>query len=275
MKQRVLTAVAGLVVLGLVLSCFNTWVLNGAISIIGLLAVYEFCSATKLTHNRWLSGLALLVTAVVPFIPRGREMDMLPVLVLPYAGLLFCILLATHKDTRVEEMALTFLISLVLPLSLSSTVYFRDSYGGTIGLFYLLLALGGAWFSDTGAYFVGCAWGKHKMSPVISPKKTWEGAVGGIVTCTVCMLLLGKVYELLLPGFTVDFLRLGLLAPVASIFGMLGDLSASLVKRQFGIKDFGNIMPGHGGILDRFDSVLFTLPLVWGVVQYWPIASWA
>ena len=99
--------------------------------------------------------------------------------------------------------------------------------------------------------------------------------MGGVLTCTVCMLLLGKIYELLLPGFEVNFLRLGLLAPVASVSGMLGDLSASLVKRQFGIKDFGNIMPGHGGILDRFDSVLFTLPLVWGVVQYWPIASWA
>ena len=168
---------------------------------------------------------------------------------------------------------MTFMISLALPLSLSSAVYFRDTYGMSLGLFYLILSLGGAWFSDTGAYFVGCAVGKHKMAPVISPKKTWEGAVGGVVVCLICMLLVGKAFELLIPGASVNYLSLALLAPFASVISIIGDLSASLVKRQFGIKDFGNIMPGHGGVLDRFDSVLFVMPLIWGVAQSAPIVT--
>ncbi|MGN0663807.1 MAG: phosphatidate cytidylyltransferase [Negativibacillus sp.] len=273
MKQRILSALGGLVVLAVVLSLFDTLVLNGAISIIALLAVYEFFHATKISENRLLSGVAYLVTVIIPFIPRANESDWLPVVLLPYIGVLFCILLATHKTTRVEQAAMTFMISLAIPLSLSSAVYFRDSYGTVIGLFYLIFALGGAWFSDTGAYFVGCSIGKHKMTPVISPHKTWEGAVGGVVICTICMLLVGKLFEFAVPGFTIDYLRLALLAPVASVTSIVGDLSASLVKRQYGVKDFGNIMPGHGGVLDRFDSVLFVAPLIWGIVQNFPIAQ--
>lgn len=271
MKQRILSAAVGLVVLVVVLSLFNTLVFNAAISIIGVMAVYEFCHATKISENKGLSAAAYLVTAVVPFIPRANEVDWLPVVILPYIGVLFCILLASHKTTRVEQLGLTFMISLAIPLSLTSAVYFRDTYGVTIGLFYLILALGGAWFSDTGAYFVGCAIGKHKMAPIISPKKTWEGAVGGILVCEICMLLVAKLFQLAVPQFQVNFLLLILMAPLVSVASIIGDLSASLVKRQFGIKDFGNIMPGHGGVLDRFDSVLFTLPLIWGIVQNHPI----
>ncbi|MBP1581664.1 MAG: CDP-archaeol synthase [Oscillospiraceae bacterium] len=273
MKQRILSAAVGLVVLVVVLSLFNTLVFNAAISIIGVMAVYEFCHATKISENKGLSAAAYLVTAVVPFIPRANEVDWLPVVILPYIGVLFCILLASHKTTRVEQLGLTFMISLAIPLSLTSAVYFRDTYGVTIGLFYLILALGGAWFSDTGAYFVGCAIGKHKMAPIISPKKTWEGAVGGILICGICMLLVAKLFQLAVPQFQVNFLLLILMAPLVSVASIIGDLSASLVKRQFGIKDFGNIMPGHGGVLDRFDSVLFTLPLIWGIVQNHPIVT--
>ena len=271
MKQRILSAAVGLVVLVVVLSLFNTLVFNAAISIIGVMAVYEFCHATKISENKGLSAAAYLVTAVVPFIPRANEVDWLPVVILPYIGVLFCILLASHKTTRVEQLGLTFMISLAIPLSLTSAIYFRDTYGVTIGLFYLILALGGAWFSDTGAYFVGCAIGKHKMAPIISPKKTWEGAVGGILVCGICMLLVAKLFQLAVPQFQVNFLLLILMAPLVSVASIIGDLSASLVKRQFGIKDFGNIKPGHGGVLDRFDSVLFTLPLIWGIVQNHPI----
>ncbi len=274
-KQRILSAFAGLVILAVVLGMFNTLVLNAAIGVIGVIAVWEFCHATRIDRNKALLFMACFIAAVVPFIPRAEGEDLLPLVVLPYIGILFCILLATHKTTPVEQIALTFLISLAIPLALASAVYFRDTYGVTLGLFYLLISLGGAWFSDTGAYFVGCAIGKHKMSPVISPKKTWEGAVGGVVVCIICMLLVGKAFEMAFPQYAVNYLWLALIAPLASVTSIVGDLSASLVKRQFGIKDFGNIMPGHGGVLDRFDSVLFVLPLIWGIVQFFPVATLA
>ncbi len=273
MKQRILSSMVGLVILAVVLAQFNTLVLNAAIGIIGVIAVWEFCHATKIDRNKALLLVACTIAAVVPFIPRAEGADLLPVIILPYIGILFCILLASHRTTPVEQLALTFMISLAIPLALSSAVYMRDSYGTALGLFYLILSLGGAWFSDTGAYFVGCAIGKHKMCPVISPKKTWEGAVGGIIVCMICMLLAGKVFELAFPVYQVNYLFIALMAPLASVTSIIGDLSASLVKRQFGIKDFGNIMPGHGGVLDRFDSVLFVLPLIWGIVQYFPVAT--
>ena len=272
-KQRVLSAIVGLLVLAVVLSLFHTVVLNIAVSIVGVIAVWEFFHATKIDRNKALMLIGCAVAAVIPFIPRAEGADLLPVVLLPYIALLFTVLLATHRTTPVEQLSMTFMISLAIPLSLCSAVYFRDTYGMAIGLFYLALSLGGAWFSDTGAYFVGCAIGKHKMAPVISPKKTWEGAVGGIVVCLLGMLLLGKIFELMIPGASVNYLILALLAPCASVLSIIGDLSASLVKRQFGIKDFGNIMPGHGGALDRFDSVLFVLPMIWGVVQSTPIAT--
>lgn len=273
MKQRILSALGGLVLLAVVLSLFNTPVLNAAISVIALIAVWEFFHATKIDRNKELLLIGCVAAVVVPFIPRAEGADLLPVVILPYMGVLFCILLATHRSTPVEQIAMTFMISLAIPLALSSAVYFRDTYGVTLGLFYLILSLGGAWFSDTGAYFVGCAIGKHKMSPEISPKKTWEGAIGGVIVCLICMLLVGKGFELAFHGFRVNYLLLALTAPLASVTSIIGDLSASAVKRQFGIKDFGNIMPGHGGVLDRFDSVLFVLPLIWGIVQRWPIAT--
>ena len=273
MKQRILSAIIGLAVLAFVLSLFHTMVLNAAIAVIAVIAVWEFFHATKIDRNKALLILGCAIAAVIPFIPRAEGADLLPVVVLQYIGLLICILLAPHRSTPVEQIAMTFMISLAIPLSLSSAVYLRDTYGMALGLFYLILSLGGAWFSDTGAYFVGCAIGKHKLAPVISPKKTWEGVIGGIVVCLICMLLVGKAFELLIPGANVNYLALALLAPCASVISIIGDLSASLVKRQFGIKDFGNIMPGHGGVLDRFDSVLFVLPLIWGIVQSTPIAT--
>ena len=273
MKQRVLSAIVALVILAIVLSLFDTLVLNAAVAAVAVFGLYEFFHATKIDSNKALCLIGYAAAAVIPFIPHALCMKILPAALLPAIGLFFCILLATHRKTPVEHIAMTFMISLAIPLSMASAIYMRDTYGMAVGMLYLGMSLGGAWFSDTGAYFVGCAIGKHKLAPMISPKKTWEGVVGGIVVCLLGMLLLGKVFELLIPGAEVNYLALAVLAPFASVISIIGDLSASLVKRQFGIKDFGNIMPGHGGVLDRFDSVLFVLPLVWGIVQNAPIVT--
>lgn len=273
MKKRIISALIGLVVLAVVLRFFDTIVLNAAISVIAVIGVYEFFQAVKINSNKAVSVVGYFIAATVPFIPREKEMDLLPIVLLPYIAILFCILLKSHSTTRVEQIAMAFMASLGIPLALSSAIYFRDTYGETIGLFYLIMALGAAWFSDTGAYFVGCAIGKHKMAPVISPKKTWEGLAGGITTCVICMLLLGKAFEAMVPNADVNYVLLLALAPIASVISVVGDLSFSLVKRQFGIKDFGNIMPGHGGVLDRFDSVIFTAPLIWGIVQTVPVVT--
>ena len=163
--------------------------------VIALLAVYEFLTATKISHNNLLSAVAYLVAATFPYIGLKKEMNLLPIFLLPYIALLFLILLRTHKDTRVEDVAMVFMMSIGIPLSLSSAIYLRDNNGYTMGLFYLLLALCCARYSDTGAYFVGRAWGKHKLCPQVSPHKTVEGLVGGLVTCILLNLLTAFIFQ--------------------------------------------------------------------------------
>ncbi len=114
-----------------------------------------------------------------------------------------------------------------------------------------------AWSTDTFAYFTGLLFGKHKLAPIISPKKTIEGAIGGILGCAVSTFVFSIIF---IPEITTISILFGILG---SIISQLGDLNASMIKRSNGIKDFGYIIPGHGGILDRFDSILFTAPYVY------------
>jgi phosphatidate cytidylyltransferase len=126
------------------------------------------------------------------------------------------------------------------------------------GFFYLLLAFLLAWATDIGAYASGRLWGKHKLAKTLSPNKTIEGAVGGLV-CSMAVSVIAFIV-VSIPSTLAETAILGLLA---SIVGQIGDLTASAIKRQTGIKDFGNLLPGHGGVLDRFDSFLLIAPLVY------------
>lgn len=121
-----------------------------------------------------------------------------------------------------------------------------------------------AWCSDTGAYFIGCNFGKHKLAPVLSPKKSIEGAIGGVVSAALGGALFGFAVFRFFPLEESSFiLGCAFIGGIGAVFGQLGDLVASSIKRFTNIKDFGKIMPGHGGVLDRFDSVLFTAPIVY------------
>jgi phosphatidate cytidylyltransferase len=117
----------------------------------------------------------------------------------------------------------------------------------------------GAWFTDIFAYFTGRLFGKHKLIPDVSPKKTVEGSIGGMIFCSLAFVGYAAIYNLwLMPesGDTISYVLMALVGLVASVVSQVGDLSMSVLKRHYGIKDFGWIFPGHGGILDRFDSVL-------------------
>lgn len=126
-----------------------------------------------------------------------------------------------------------------------------------VGIAYIVLALVIVWSTDSGAYFIGRKFGKHKLWPEISPKKTIEGFVGGIVIAVIATIIFQYITQL-----DVNYALLLLVAVFASVIGQLGDLVESAIKRHYGVKDSGKILPGHGGILDRFDSLLFVLPLL-------------
>lgn len=267
MKTRVISSLVGLVILAVVAAFLDTLLLNVVIDAITLIAVYELLNATGIRKHRDLTVLATLMALVIPFARAGFVRELLVEIVFVLILLFFIVLLRRHETMRVEQVAMAFFFSTFVPAFFSCAVYIRDDFGAELGGFYILLALGAAWLSDTCAYFTGIRFGKHKLAPVISPKKTIEGSVGGIVGCTLCMLLLAWGYSALLGALgypmRIHYGELLLITPVFSVIGMLGDLSASVIKRSFGVKDYGHIMPGHGGILDRFDSVLFTLPSVY------------
>jgi phosphatidate cytidylyltransferase len=131
------------------------------------------------------------------------------------------------------------------------------------GVFAVVLTLAGAWLADSGAYFAGTFFGKTKLCPVISPKKTVEGLIGGTVCNGVFLLIIAGVYNSLInKDVHVNLIAVFIAGMLCSVIGLVGDLGASVIKRQAGIKDYGNIMPGHGGIMDRFDSVLTVTPFM-------------
>jgi phosphatidate cytidylyltransferase len=132
------------------------------------------------------------------------------------------------------------------------------------GIQWVFLAVLCTFACDTGAYFGGRAWGKHQMAPVISPKKTWEGAASGFVATVAAAVALNAIFTALGQELPVTYLEVALLGAVIGVVSQIGDLCESQLKRKAGVKDSGSLLPGHGGVLDRMDSIVFV-----GVVVYY------
>ncbi len=273
MKQRIISAAVGLLILFAVLFFYTGPVLNVAVALVGMLGVFElYMSEGYHKKHRFAVAVGLCYAALVPFfsmLSGMREM-----VTMGAVFVLFGTFLAQHATLRLEELATIFMGAVMIPYSLSCLVLIRNQFvgvNGTLTLFYILLALGAAWLADSGAYFAGRFFGKHKMSPVVSPHKTVEGAVGGVVTDAAGFALLGFLFQKIMEAqgtpCSVNYIALAVCGALCALIGMLGDLSASVIKRQQGVKDFGTIMPGHGGVLDRFDSVLFVVPFFYLVLQ--------
>ena len=274
MKQRIISAIVGLVVLAIVLTLFDTVVLNIAISVIIAMSVYELLKAVG-DIDLPIRVVAILFGATVPFFKTSMISRILPPVCLAFAVLMLIFTLKYHGKISVEKIGFSFFYSMAIAFSITCVIFVRDLYGMAVGFYAAVMALGGAWLNDTGAYFSGMMFGKHKLAPVISPKKTVEGFVGGIIVSLFSQLLLSFIFQKLCAIYGVvaqiNYLLVAVVAPFIALAAVLGDLSASVMKRQFKIKDFGNIMPGHGGALDRFDSAFVTIPLVYIILLYLPI----
>lgn len=157
-----------------------------------------------------------------------------------------------NRRVRVEDLMISIMAYIYIPVFLSHINLMSMQHTIYIWLVFIF-----AWGSDTCAYFAGMFFGKHKLIPEISPKKTVEGAVGGVLGTVALTLVFARYFQEPNPMYFIP------LAMIGSSVSQIGDLFASAVKREFGIKDYGNLIPGHGGILDRFDSILFTAPLTY------------
>ncbi len=259
MKKRVITAVVLLpllLVIVLLLPKIVTAILFGAMAAIG---AYELLKGTGLVKQTRLVAYAMVMAFFVPLWSGMQMPDALALLgVFAFFCVLFAELLLFHREVTFEALAVTFVAGVVLPFCLSALV---QMHSWTNGRAYSLLPFVIAFMSDTGAYFTGLAFGKHKLAPVISPKKTVEGVFGGMLGAVLGVVIYCFVLKWLY-GFEIRFLYIPVYGILGSAAAVFGDLCFSAVKRQTGIKDYGNLIPGHGGILDRFDSMIVVAPLV-------------
>lgn len=274
MKRRIITGVTAATLFLVVLFIPWTWVLTVANSLICLLATYEIFTVTRVVRHRGLEIAALCFAAVAPFFNRMNG-GWVFVLSLLFVLALVAMLIRYHESVSIDKIAIVFLLTVLVCVSLSCLSYLRmmGDARASDGLFYVFLALIMAWFSDIGAYFVGTFFGKHKLCPRISPKKTVEGLIGGIVSAVLFSLFAGWIYEVPIMSGTVgvSYGEILVLALICTPLSVVGDLFASLIKRRCGVKDFGNFFPGHGGVMDRFDSLLFVFPTVLLVVSQFPL----
>ena len=233
-----------------------TAVLLGFVCAIG---AYELLAGTGLVkHIRLICYTALSAFLVPIWCYCGMNPLWARIQILAFTAILFAEVLTSHGKLRFERIGVCMVGGLLIPYLLSSILRILCGEGGRqLVLLPFLLA----YVADSGAYFVGRVWGKHKLAPNISPNKTVEGLVGGIVSAVLGMLIYCWIIDLAF-DLQINYAFAVTYGIICSFAGTFGDLIFSAIKRQTGIKDYGNLIPGHGGILDRFDSVIIVAPLV-------------
>lgn len=275
MVTRIISAAIGIVFAIGVLFLHATPVYNLVIAGLAVIMLYELLSAGKCLSYKLHSAVCFAFAAAMPFLLEyTEEMEIIYIFGTMCILIMFSGFIAKHKELNFEKFAYMFTVTLLTTLPMCCLISL-ENIDQIHGVCYIVLCLAGAWLGDSGAYFVGTFFGKHKLCPEISPKKTVEGAVGGVVTVGIVFGVYAFFYQLVQGyrgySFEVNYLYLVLMGFICGVLGIIGDLSASLIKRQYGIKDFGNIMPGHGGLMDRFDSVLFVAPFMMFVLSHFTI----
>lgn len=273
MKTRVITGVVGGLFAILVLCFMHTVALPVVVSMFCVIAVYEMETVSGL-KNFPIMIATLLLSATIPFVFHFKIAFTKQIYIasaIAYTLILFLLMLLLYEKTKFEQVVIALFSSIAIPGSISIIILLRDiyikypSYTKSEAVFLILLALFTSWLTDAFAFFAGKKFGKHKMCPNISPKKTVEGAIGGIAGQALLSLILFYVFNRFF--FTeesyLSYTSVALLSVFLSAISMCGDLTASTVKRNYGVKDFGTFFPGHGGVMDRFDSCLFVLPALY------------
>lgn len=235
----------------------NKCIIGLLLAIVSLVAMNEYLNAISKVCKpiKWMAYISCLSVAIINFIPFSNmlniEMMAIPTLLL----ILFAQVIATEMKTTFKDMAYTFLGICYIPLFMSFLVLIDGMEHGKILIGYILMA---SWGSDIFAYIIGKRFGKHKFSKV-SPKKSIEGCIAGTLGAVILMLIYTFILNTYF-SFEYSYIIIAIIGVVLSLIGQIGDFAASCIKRYVDIKDYSNLLPGHGGMLDRIDSVLFIAP---------------
>lgn len=276
MKSRIITAIVALCLFVPICIFSETVVFPLAFAVLSLFGTYEMIRCIG-AHKKY--GYSIPLCALAVFAPiycyysagvalsTGNAFSsMLVVQFVIMALLLLCAVVRRGKDS-IPDLATLYMMTSYVIISFASIVLLRAEHNGN---YLYLLVFVGSWVSDTGAWFFGRLFGKHKLIPEVSPKKTVEGAIGGALSAGAAFALYGFIVHRMDAALSPNYLILILAGVICAVVSQFGDLIASLVKRHYGIKDYGNVFPGHGGVMDRFDSVLLVSPVLYLLITYIP-----
>jgi phosphatidate cytidylyltransferase len=272
LKNRIVTAIWALPLVGIII-WFGEPYFTTFIAVVGLLAAIEFYRLTKGIKAQALTVFGIIWTILLILIRNPSIYSRLssyidvefimPMIVTLGIAVSFVLLLGRkQKQGAFTDWSWTFAEILYVGWLLGYLVALRGLDNGRSWVFLAIFVTFG---SDSAAYFIGSSFGKHKLAPTISPKKTWEGAIGGLAGAAAASLLFLCVKPVQLTSY-LNWWQLVIIALAISAVGLMGDLVESLFKRNTGVKDSGSIFPGHGGMLDRMDSIVFAVVLVYYIV---------
>lgn len=248
MKERIISGAIALIILLTVVLLGGVFV-DAAILILSLIGIYEMRNALRnidIEINVWLCGLFSISTFIIAMTQSySLRYEILSIFVV-----LNALLFVFKQNYKMHDMLASIFVMYYVVFFMYHIAFMK----GTLFVWFIFIT---AWASDTAAYFTGRFFGKHKLCPNLSPKKTIEGSIGGILGSVIACLAFSVVFNI------TDLKFILTVAIFGSIFGQIGDLVASKIKRTTQIKDYGKIMPGHGGVVDRFDSILLTAPLTY------------
>lgn len=270
MKTRIITSILGIALFFALLAAPPFAFKTGA-AVICAAAIFEIYKAAGITKIKPLAvtGAFGVPLCVLWGMAHGTETNVFgeaALLVLSlYIGTLFLIMICRHEDVKMKDAAAA-LFGAVFPALLYSYIFALRG-DDVRGVYLLIILFAATWSADGGAYFAGVNFGRTPLAPVLSPKKTVEGAIGGIfgsvLASLLCALLLNNLVSL-----NCSPILLALTGALCALLGPVGDIATSAIKRENNLKDFGKLFPGHGGVLDRFDSVLLTAPLVFFMNEF-------
>ena len=260
MGIRLVTSIVGVALLVAILYFLPTWVLGITFCVLSAISAYELLGNTGKLKGHPLLWVCVIAAGLVPYCTAYHPFKGAELLVLFGFGFVAFVLgIFDYQRVTFEKLAMAFMGAFVLPYFMASLMRIYMS-AGELGKYYVLMPCIAAWGSDIMAYVTGRLCGKHKLAPHVSPKKTIEGAIGGLLGAAVGLCIFGTVMNNNY-GVGLSMVTLFISGILGGAAGQLGDLSMSLIKRNVGIKDYGKLFPGHGGVLDRFDSILFTAPI--------------
>ena len=264
MLVRVISAAVMLAIFIPCLFLSHTFLFDAVITLLCIMACFEMLRCIKFNKTWGVAIPSLLLSAFVPLCVRSINtgVSLSEFILLVFVVFLFLILgiaVFSHGKYKVQDVSTAFVLIFYIIFGFSSILAIRDADNGQYLFLMIFLS---AWIPDTGAYFTGVLFGKHKLIPDVSPKKTVEGAIGGLAFGIVAFVVFGIIMQNLY-DLTPNYILLGCMGLVLSVVSMCGDLIASLVKRQYDLKDYSKLIPGHGGIMDRFDSIIATASVMY------------